>query len=1183
MAIKYLNAITINGSGGTVLDVQGSQGQLFSVTDSLTGDIFAVSDISGVPIFTVNSSGVSYFDGNVGIGTTSPGAKLDVNGDVFINSNYTANVAAQDLTIGKTTTGDHGLTIVTGPTYTGSIYFGDSGNNDAGIIKYQHSNNSMQFVTNRSEKMRIDSSGNVGILTTNPLDRLQVSGVISATANDTAYGQGYFAKLSSDYGTNALRLTSKTGDVFQATNFGRDIALLTGAPTSEKMRITSAGNVGIGTDSPTSKLQVSGSGNESVEIKVSGGTTAGNTGSISLSRTDGGGSIIQGAAFLSGGVPIGGIAGGVVGSSNTSAPAFAIQTPNSTNGHIVFNPRGTEKVRITSAGNVGVGTTSPSATLVVSNGGAAGIELQPEQTTDTNRILNYDRVTATYMDLRIDANAHQFMISGTERMRINTAGNVGIGTTSPFTIGGTAKLSLYASGPSTFGLSSSDAVYLRRYGVGQYQFQTTANGGNNGDLSLQSYGGNVGIGTTSPQTKLQVVYTDTHTSGDLTLSNSAFDIYNDYTTDVAGKGSTLTFSDNYLGINKTTRAAIKGGTEDAGNTANGFLAFYTDSGGANSMQERIYINEVGAIKFNNYDSTNRTGTPTYLLGTDGSGNIVKTNTVPGSAAGPYLPLVGGTMTGTNGVLMPDNFKLKFGDATTPDLEIYHDGSNSRIVDNGTGELRLQGTNLRLWASNGENYLTAVQGGAVSLYFNASKKFETTSSGVTVTGAAIIENTSAVTNDSVNVLDIKSLSSGTTANGFGVGLGFFAENSTYSTVNEIGRIEVVETSEVNLNDKMIFYVKDNNTLAERLSITGSGATFAGEGSFGGIIDMNSNKITELAPGSNNLDAVNYQQLQDAIAGVLVYQGTWNASTNTPTLASGVGTPGYYYIVSVAGSTNLDGITDWLPGDWAIFSDLATDVWQKIDHTNVLNGAGTGNKVTKWSGSGTSYTLTDSSIADTGSAVTITNPTTVTGILTANIGIEMISGNFNAGDGERIRLGNSADFQIYHDGSNSYIDEVGTGSLIIKSSTIIEMKGANNEYLARFIENGSVDLYYNNSLKFETTGSGVLVLGDVQIDSALLSNQENTDVDTGTETVANVAIATYTAAFFDFVIKKTTNVRSGTVYACHDGTNVVYTETSTNDLGDTSDVTLSVDISGGNMRLLATVTSDDWSVKSLIRAI
>ena len=107
--------------------------------------------------------------------------------------------------------------------------------------------------------------------------------------------------------------------------------------------------------------------------------------------------------------------------------------------------------------------------------------------------------------------------------------------------------------------------------------------------------------------------------------------------------------------------------------------------------------------------------------------------------------------------------------------------------------------------------------------------------------------------------------------------------------------------------------------------------------------------------------------------------------------------------------------------------------------------------------------------------------------------------------------------------------------------------------------------------------------ISIKSALLSNQENTDVDTGTETIAEVSSSSFTAAFFDFVIKKTTNVRSGTVYACHDGTNVEFTETSTNDLGDTSDVTLSVDISGGNMRLRATTTSDDWSIKSLIRAI
>ncbi len=67
------------------------------------------------------------------------------------------------------------------------------------------------------------------------------------------------------------------------------------------------------------------------------------------------------------------------------------------------------------------------------------------------------------------------------------------------------------------------------------------------------------------------------------------------------------------------------------------------------------------------------------------------------------------------------------------------------------------------------------------------------------------------------------------------------------------------------------------------------------------------------------------------GQLSYQGTWNASTNTPTLASGVGTQNYYYVVSVAGSTNLDGITNWNPGDWAIFNG---SVWQKIDTTDAV---------------------------------------------------------------------------------------------------------------------------------------------------------------------------------------------------------------------------------------------------------
>jgi hypothetical protein len=72
--------------------------------------------------------------------------------------------------------------------------------------------------------------------------------------------------------------------------------------------------------------------------------------------------------------------------------------------------------------------------------------------------------------------------------------------------------------------------------------------------------------------------------------------------------------------------------------------------------------------------------------------------------------------------------------------------------------------------------------------------------------------------------------------------------------------------------------------------------------------------------------------NALVGGVQYQGVWNASTNVPTLVSSVGTQGHYYVVNVAGNTNLNGITDWQIGDWAIFSE---SVWQKVDNTESVS--------------------------------------------------------------------------------------------------------------------------------------------------------------------------------------------------------------------------------------------------------
>lgn len=101
----------------------------------------------------------------------------------------------------------------------------------------------------------------------------------------------------------------------------------------------------------------------------------------------------------------------------------------------------------------------------------------------------------------------------------------------------------------------------------------------------------------------------------------------------------------------------------------------------------------------------------------------------------------------------------------------------------------------------------------------------------------------------------------------------------------------------------------------------------------------------------------------IAGGLDYQGTWNASTNTPTLASGVGTNGYYYVVSVDGSTNLDGITDWKAGDWAIFNGTT---WQKIDQSWAVAGAN--DNITSMTGVTGGISSPDFIQFDTGATVT-----------------------------------------------------------------------------------------------------------------------------------------------------------------------------------------------------------------------
>ena len=125
----------------------------------------------------------------------------------------------------------------------------------------------------------------------------------------------------------------------------------------------------------------------------------------------------------------------------------------------------------------------------------------------------------------------------------------------------------------------------------------------------------------------------------------------------------------------------------------------------------------------------------------------------------------------------------------------------------------------------------------------------------------------------------------------------------------------------------------------------------------------------------------------------YQGTWNASTNSPTLTSSVGTKGFYYVVSVAGSTNLNGITDWQVGDWAIFNGTA---WQKVDTTDQVTS------VFGRQGAVTAVSTDYSSVGITNTAIGASNPSTgaftslsASGVLTVTgAGISTLGDGSNA---------------------------------------------------------------------------------------------------------------------------------------------------------------------------------------------
>ena len=421
------------------------------------------------------------------------------------------------------------------------------------------------------------------------------------------------------------------------------------------------------------------------------------------------------------------------------------------------------------------------------------------------------------------------------------------------------------------------------------------------------------------------------------------------------------------------------------------------------------------------------------------------------------------MTGTNGVLMPDNFRLKIG--TSEDLLIFHDGTDSQIfnqagdlkirndqndgdivfmsdngsggvenyiqidgsegrtlfnkntrlndnvkaqfggsgdfnifhnclnsyIENDTGDLYIrsnfQDRDIILQSDNGGGGIaTYIQidgsNGSVELNHYGAKKFETTAGGTINTGTIDSTGTITVTGANGNVgintdtgklllgasYDLQIYHDGSNSYIKDAGTGSIIVNGDFFRIlNSAGNSQMFRCD---ANDSVQLYYNNSVKLVTTntgVTVTGAATATTFLGDLNGTINTATTAVTK-ANATNDTTVATTAFVQNLIGTIpagLVFQGTWNAATNTPTLTSGSGTTGHFYIVSTDGSTNLDGITDWKVGDWAVFVEQgASDQWEKVDNSSVLDGSGTGQKVTKWDGSGTSNTLTDGPITFSG---------------------------------------------------------------------------------------------------------------------------------------------------------------------------------------------------------------------------
>jgi len=455
---KKLVVKSTGADDGIVVLRNATSGVIASVIETGSGDgALLLANNSAATSVLLRGSGNNYINsGNVGIGTTSPIDKLAVNGGTGNTTNQDAKIALVRVSsTGNVLAAKMVLTTKpSDPTNHGNLAFQ--------VKTTASSGESSAYYT---DAMTIDgNNANVGIGLNNPSSKLTVSGA-----------------------QELLQLTrgggSDTKWFFSADSTRLFIAEGTSATANVKLAINENGNVGIGSSNPTSKLDILGTVNSGLF-------------SVVVKNSNSGADAYVSKKWLNNDAAHGEIWRN---SSNRSSAGQGALSFNMYNSADINFWSGTSHTMALVGNNVGIGTTAPSQKLHVHATSGDGLLR-----------VSGDNIATSGGEIKGFNNGFAFNVApsggGTyvERMRINGAGSVGIGTHTPFTTGGVTKLALYSTtNLLSMGLSNTDMSYIRRQGTGEFQWQTYK-GSNDGELQLQPYGGKVGIGTTSPSHKFHV-------------------------------------------------------------------------------------------------------------------------------------------------------------------------------------------------------------------------------------------------------------------------------------------------------------------------------------------------------------------------------------------------------------------------------------------------------------------------------------------------------------------------------------------------------------------------------------------------------------------------------------------------------------------------------------------------------